>query len=73
MSYPFGGRKDISREVVEYVKGQKCIKALFSAYGGKNISPIDRYDMKRINIGSNDKGVRFLFKIEGGFQSLNGI
>jgi peptidoglycan/xylan/chitin deacetylase (PgdA/CDA1 family) len=70
MSYPFGGKANITKEVVIYIKNETTIKALFSAYGGKIISPIDRFNLKRINIGSNDRGLNFLVKIEGGLQTL---
>jgi peptidoglycan/xylan/chitin deacetylase (PgdA/CDA1 family)/folate-dependent phosphoribosylglycinamide formyltransferase PurN len=70
MSYPFGGRENITKEIIDYIKKDKVITALFSAYGGKNISPIDKFNLKRINIGSNDIGLNFLLKIEGGFQTL---
>jgi peptidoglycan/xylan/chitin deacetylase (PgdA/CDA1 family) len=70
MSYPFGGKANISKEGIDFIKKDKTVTALFSAYGGKNISPIDRFDLKRINIGSNDRGLNFLVKIEGGLQTL---
>jgi peptidoglycan/xylan/chitin deacetylase (PgdA/CDA1 family) len=70
MSYPFGGEANITKEVINYIKKDKTVTALFSAYGGKNISPIDRFNLKRLNIGSNDRGLNFLFKVEGGLQTL---
>ena len=70
MSYPFGGKEDIREDVVKYIRDHRNITALFSAYGGKNITPIKRYDIKRINIGSKDKGLVFWFKVGGGFKSL---
>lgn len=70
MSFPFGKKCDISQELVNYVKQGGQIKALFSAYGNKNISPLNRWDIKRINIGSQIKGIVFLAKVEGGFQTL---
>lgn len=72
MSYPFGGEANITQEVINFIKNETTIKALFSAYGGKNITPIDSFGLKRINIGSNDRGLNFLIKIEGGLQTLLG-
>lgn len=71
MSYPFGGKNDITLKLVDYIKNHQTITALFSAYGNKNIGPIDRYNVKRINIGWKDKDLlTFWFKTEGGFQTL---
>ncbi|MBN2284805.1 MAG: polysaccharide deacetylase family protein [Tissierellales bacterium] len=70
MSYPFGSKKDITTEVVNYIRSSGMIDALFSAYGGKNIGELARYDIKRINIGSNDRGSIFWYKVEGGYQAL---
>jgi peptidoglycan/xylan/chitin deacetylase (PgdA/CDA1 family)/folate-dependent phosphoribosylglycinamide formyltransferase PurN len=70
MSYPFGGKKDITEDVVSYLKNKRHITTLFSAYGNKNISPINRYNIKRINIGSKDRKLVYWFKIEGGIKTL---
>jgi peptidoglycan/xylan/chitin deacetylase (PgdA/CDA1 family) len=71
MSYPFGGEKDITLKLVNYVENHPTITALFSAYGNKNISPIDRYNIKRVNIGSKDKVLLIFWYIaEGGLRTL---
>ena len=73
MSYPFGQKQDITNEIVEYIKNHKDIIALFSAYGGRNISPIDKYDIKRINVGTGNKGLIFWFYSQGGLKALTGL
>ena len=70
MSFPFGGKKDITKDIINYIKDQTSISFLFSAYGGKNISPVNSYDIKRINVGSDDKGIFFWLKGEGHFKTL---
>jgi peptidoglycan/xylan/chitin deacetylase (PgdA/CDA1 family) len=72
MSYPFGGEQDITQEVVAYVTGHSRITALFSAYGGKNVTPFDRYNLKRSNVGSNVKGLMYAFRALGDFEFLFG-
>lgn len=72
MSYPFGGKQDITARLVDYVKNHQMIKALFSAFGNKNISPIDKYNIKRINIGSKDNDLlTFWYKTEGELRTLS--
>ena len=66
MAYPFGGKENITHQVREYIKQHQDIVALFAAYGGKNINPIDRYNIKRIFISSNDKGIVFRYRVAGG-------
>ena len=71
MSYPFGGKRDISPKVANYIKDRSCIRILFSAYDNKNISPFDYYNIRRINIGTGDKCLfNFWFKVEGGIRNL---
>lgn len=73
MSYPFGQKKDITQDVVDYIRNHKDITALFSAYGGKNISPIDKYDIKRINVGIGNKGLIFWYYVQGGLKTLTSL
>jgi peptidoglycan/xylan/chitin deacetylase (PgdA/CDA1 family) len=71
MSYPFGGKENISLKVIDYIKHGGVITNLFSAYGNKNISPFNDFDIKRINVGSNDnKQWIFRFNLEGGFRTI---
>lgn len=71
MSYPFGGKNDISGEIVNYIKNDTAIKMLFSAYGNKNISPFNSFDLKRVNIGSSDNNlIIFQYKLEGAMDTL---
>jgi peptidoglycan/xylan/chitin deacetylase (PgdA/CDA1 family) len=70
MSYPFGGKHDITPEIIDYIKRHYSITMLFSAYGNKNISPFDNYNIKRINIGAKDNGIIFWIKAEGGLKTL---
>jgi len=70
MAFPFGGKEDITPQIVDYIKNGGQIDALFSAYGNKNISPIDRWNIKRINIGSKNIGLTFWLKVEGGIETL---
>ncbi len=70
MSYPFGNKEDITPEVIRYIRDSQIIRCLFSAYGNKNISPINRWNIKRTNIGSYDKGLIYWFKVEGGLRTL---
>jgi len=64
MAYPYGGQEDIAKEVKDYIREHKEISLLFSAYGGKNICPLDRYDIKRIFISTRDRGIIFLYRIK---------
>ncbi|MFN8008881.1 MAG: polysaccharide deacetylase family protein [Terriglobia bacterium] len=66
MSYPFGGRHNITPAVREYVRGSRDIRLLFAAYGGLNLGSIDPYNIKRINVGTKDRGPIFWFKTENG-------
>ncbi len=68
MSYPFGGKKEITADLANYIKQKGIIMALFSAYGGKNVSPFDRYNLKRINVGCDITQMTFLFKLESGYD-----
>jgi len=71
ISYPFGGIKDITPQVVDYVRRQPWAHFLFSAFGNKNVSPMDRFNIRRVNISWNDDLVFvFWFKTEGGFDTL---
>jgi len=70
MSYPFGLKKDITADVVKYIEDSEPITALFSAYGMKNLSVLNIFDIKRLNIGTNDKGLAFSLKVEGGYSYL---
>jgi peptidoglycan/xylan/chitin deacetylase (PgdA/CDA1 family) len=71
MSYPFGGKSDITCRILAYIQKHPKIDYLFSAYGNKNISPVTEFDLKRVNIGANDRLlITFLFKVEGGFRTL---
>lgn len=70
MAYPFGARENITEELRDYVRKHDRIAALFAAYGGKNISPFDKYDIKRRFIGNSDRGLLFLYRTEGGFRYL---
>ena len=70
MAFPFGGKDDITPQLIEYIKNDKQIHALFSAYGNKNVSPINRWNIKRINIGSKNVGLTFWLKVEGGLETL---
>jgi peptidoglycan/xylan/chitin deacetylase (PgdA/CDA1 family) len=66
MSYPYGNKHNITEAVVAYIKRYRTLLALFSAYGGINKMPIDRYDIKRTNIGSTDRGIVFRYKVAKG-------
>ena len=71
MSYPFGGKDDISRQIIKFIKNETPIKMLFSAYGNKNITPFNFSDLKRVNIGSGDSNLLlFQYKLEGGVDAL---
>ncbi len=69
MSIPFGQKKDIRPEQVEYIRKQTDIRLLFSAYGGKNITPVDPYDIKRSNIAFERK-FEFWMRVEGHLSTL---
>ena len=70
MSYPFGKKADITEAVKDYIKEHTKLIALFSADGNINFSPINKYEIRRINIGTGDIGISFPFKINGGFSFL---
>ncbi len=69
MSIPFGQKQDIRLELLTYIQEHTDITMLFSAYGGKNISPINRYDIKRGNVCS-EKGIEFWMRLEGHLRTL---
>ena len=71
MSYPFGGRKQVTRELADHVRRATGLSALFCAYGNKNISPVDPYCINRENVGANDDDLLiFRYKTEGGLRTL---
>lgn len=70
MAHPFGGKTNITEKVRDYVRQHHDISASFSAYGGRNICPHDKYDIKRMFIGSNNRGLIFRYRVEGGYRSL---
>lgn len=72
MSYPFGKKSDITDEIKLHIAEHTQLAALFSAYGGINRSPLEKYDIRRINIGKGDNGLAFLIKLHGGFQAIFG-
>jgi peptidoglycan/xylan/chitin deacetylase (PgdA/CDA1 family) len=66
MSYPFGGRENITPEVKAYIRNHPDLLVLFSAYDEANEGTIERYEIKRINIGSEDRGIVFRYKVAKG-------
>lgn len=70
LAYPFGGKINITDKVRSHIKQHEEIVALFSAYGGRNISPINRYDIRRMFISSEDKGIILRYRITGGLSFL---
>ena len=71
MSYPFGGKRQATPLLAEHLRRFTAVKALFCAYGNKNISPIDPYAINRVNVGANDDDLLiFWCKTEGGLETL---
>jgi peptidoglycan/xylan/chitin deacetylase (PgdA/CDA1 family) len=70
MSYPFGKRANITDRLINYVQEETNVGGLFSATGHINYSPIEPYNIKRVNIGSGDVGLAFLYKLRGGLHGL---
>jgi folate-dependent phosphoribosylglycinamide formyltransferase PurN/peptidoglycan/xylan/chitin deacetylase (PgdA/CDA1 family) len=70
MSYPFGKEQDITPELRDYVEHKTGLQALFSAYGGINRFPLQPYNILRINMGTGDTGLAFLYKLRGGWREL---
>jgi peptidoglycan/xylan/chitin deacetylase (PgdA/CDA1 family) len=70
MSFPFGKIKNFNNELVTFVKQNTPIIGLFSANGHSNVGAIADYDIQRINIGYDDTGLTFIYKLSGGIQDL---
>jgi peptidoglycan/xylan/chitin deacetylase (PgdA/CDA1 family)/folate-dependent phosphoribosylglycinamide formyltransferase PurN len=70
MSFPFGKKCDISKELLEYLKSERKFRMAFSAYGNKNISPVDRWNINRINIGAGNTGLIYWYKVAGEARTL---
>jgi hypothetical protein len=71
MSYPFGGKDQVTPELAGHIRRATPLKALFCAYGNKNIGPLDPFALNRVNVGSNDDGLlTFWCKTEGGLRTV---
>ena len=70
MAYPYGAKEDISSDIRAYISQHENIRALFAAYGGRNVEPFHRDNLKRIFISDSDIGIVFRYRIEGGWRSL---
>lgn len=63
-SYPYGGRRHMTPERLEWVK-QAGYTGCVSAYGGTNIGAIDRWDVKRHGVHWEFADASFLYTAYG--------
>ena len=70
MSCPSGTKDSISASLIAHLQKNTNICGLFSVTGRINYSPLNPFDIQRINIGNGDRGLAFLYKLRGGLSSL---
>jgi peptidoglycan/xylan/chitin deacetylase (PgdA/CDA1 family) len=63
-SYPYGERRNISRDAINIVR-RSGYEALFSAYGGYVGADSDLYDLPRWSMSGRFRPIDFLMEIEG--------
>ena len=63
-AYPFGGRQNMTPQVLELVRAEGYAGCL-SAYGGRNDGSIDPFNVRRIGISHNFSEWSFRARLEG--------